>query len=251
MTKEDFQKILTSLDGIGKSKADALIHQGYDTVEKIQSASIEDLIKTKGISETVARSLQDQLGKKYTSKPKKEKAGPKQKQTAERKPKDAPVKKQKKETAEIKEPEIEHDIVEGKEKAVYQVKRKPKLPDDIKKHLTLRKTIKKHTPEFLREEWFRYKRIPRNWRRPDGITSKMRRHFKYRPSVVSIGFRGPKNVRGLHPSGFEEVLIYTVSDLERINPERQAARIGGSVGTKKRLEIEKKAKELDIRLLNK
>ncbi len=251
MTKEDFQKILTSLDGIGKSKADALIKQGYDTVEKIQSASIEDLIKTKGISEAVARSLQDQLGKKHISKPKKEKAGPKQKESSETKSKGAPVKKQKKETAEPKEPEIERDIIEETEKAVYQVKRKPKLPEDIKKHLALRKTIKKHTPEFLREEWFRYKRIPRNWRRPDGITSKMRRHFKYRPSVVSIGFRGPKNVRGLHPSGFEEVLIYTVSDLERVNPERQAARIGGSVGTKKRLEIEKKAKELDIRLLNK
>ncbi len=38
-----------------KLRAEALINQGYDTVEKIQSASISDLIKTKGINENVAR----------------------------------------------------------------------------------------------------------------------------------------------------------------------------------------------------
>lgn len=250
MTKEDFVKILMSLDGIGKSKAEALVNKGYDTIEKIQSATIEELTTIKGINEAVAQSLKDQIIKIPSAKPPKETTIQKKKETSAKKLKTVP-KKQNKEREITKETEKEREIVEETEKTVYEVKKKPKLPDDIKKHLTLRKTIKKHTPEFLREEWFRYKRIPRNWRRPDGITSKMRRHYKYRPSVVSIGYRGPKNVRGLHSSGFEEVLIYTVSDLEKMNPERQAARIGGSVGTKKRLEIGKKAKELDIRLLNK
>ncbi|HEC32380.1 MAG TPA: 50S ribosomal protein L32e, partial [Deltaproteobacteria bacterium] len=62
--------------------------------------------------------------------------------------------------------------------------------------------------------------------------------------------RGPKEARGLHPSGFEEIMVYNVKDLEAIDPATQAARIGGTVGTKKRMEIEKKAKELDVRLLN-
>ncbi len=78
----------------------------------------------------------------------------------------------------------------------------------------------------------------------------MRKNLKYRPSKVRIGFRGPKEVRGLHPSGFEEVMIYNVADLKNINPEKQAARIGGTVGTKKRLEIAKKAEKLEIRVLN-
>jgi large subunit ribosomal protein L32e len=78
----------------------------------------------------------------------------------------------------------------------------------------------------------------------------MRINLKYRPSKVRVGFRGPKEVRGLHSSGFEEVMIYNVSDLKNINPEKQAARISSTVGTKKRLDIEKKAEELEIRILN-
>ena len=89
-----------------------------------------------------------------------------------------------------------------------------------------------------------------NWRKPDGITSKMRRNFKYRPKRVKVGFRGPRKTRGLHPSGFEEVLVYNVKDLEGLDPKTQAARIGGTVGTRKRMEIQKRAEELDIRILN-
>ena len=78
----------------------------------------------------------------------------------------------------------------------------------------------------------------------------MRVNLKYRPSKVRVGFRGPKEVRGLHSSGFKEVIIYNVRDLENINPDTQAARIGSSVGIKKRIDIEKKAEEMDVRILN-
>jgi large subunit ribosomal protein L32e len=133
----------------------------------------------------------------------------------------------------------------------YEVKKKPSLDKDLYHHLSVRKQKKDKTPHFLRQEWFRYKRIPKNWHCPDGITSKLRMNKKYRSARVRVGFRGPKKVRGLHPSGFEEVLVYNVSDLEKIDADKQAARIGGTVGTKKRVAIAEKAKELDIRLLNK
>jgi len=153
------------------------------------------------------------------------------------------------------EVKIENNMItikgESKEEAeVYKVKIKPKLTKEKQERIKIRKQIKKRTPEFLREEWFRYKRIPKNWRRPDGITSKMRINRKYRPSKVRIGFRGPKDVRGLHSSGFEEVMVFNVNDLDQINKETQAARIGGTVGTRKRIEIEKKAEELNVRILN-
>ncbi|HDQ15494.1 MAG TPA: 50S ribosomal protein L32e [Bacteroidetes bacterium] len=189
---------------------------------------------------------------------KQEKKAVETKTKAKKTQKKAPTKKviQKKKIEDKKEekpkektPEKEEEG-EKKEKGKYQVKKKPKIAKEIKEKLALRKEIKNRTPEFLREEWFRYKRIPKNWRRPDGITSKMRRNFKYRPSMVSIGFRGPRDVRGLHSSGFEEVLVYNVDDLSNLDPKTQAARIGGTVGTKKRIAIEKKAKELDIRILN-
>jgi len=172
--------------------------------------------------------------------------------------------KPKQKTSETKEP-IEKKIEEKKttvkktetksedkkeEKKKIKVKKKPELNSEIKDKLEKRKEIKKRTPAFLREEWYRYKRIPKNWRRPDGITSKMRRNFKYRPNKVRVGFRGPKDVRGLHSSGFEEVAVYNVKDLENINPKTQAARVGGTVGTRKRVDIGKKAEELNIRVLN-
>lgn len=78
----------------------------------------------------------------------------------------------------------------------------------------------------------------------------MRINLKYRPSKVRVGFRGPKEVRGLHSSGFEEVMAYNVADLEDVDPKKQAVRIGSTVGTKKRLKIAKRAEELEIRILN-
>ena len=78
----------------------------------------------------------------------------------------------------------------------------------------------------------------------------MRKGLKYRPPRVKVGYRGPKLARNLHPSGFEEVMVYRVEDLNRIDPERQAARIGGTVGVRKRIEIIKKADELGIKVLN-
>ena len=68
--------------------------------------------------------------------------------------------------------------------------------------------------------------------------------------MVEIGYRGPALVRDLHPSGFEEVLVYNVEGLENIDPKTQAARIGGTVGVKKRITIENRAKELGIRLIS-
>ena len=69
--------------------------------------------------------------------------------------------------------------------------------------------------------------------------------------MVEIGYGGPALVRGLHPSGFEEVMVYNIDGLEDIDPKTQAARIGGTVGVKKRIAIENRAKELGIRVLNK
>jgi large subunit ribosomal protein L32e len=151
------------------------------------------------------------------------------------------------EKAKLEEEKKEEEI---KEEEKYKVKKKPEISKEIKQSLKIRKKIKKRTPEFLREEWFRYKRLSKSWRRPDGISSKMRINLKYRPSKVRVGYRGPKQVRGFHSSGFEEIIVYNINDLEKVNPKTQAARIGGNVGTKKRLDIEKKAEKLEIRILN-
>jgi len=78
----------------------------------------------------------------------------------------------------------------------------------------------------------------------------MRRHFKYRITVVQPGFRGPASVRGLHPSGFEEVMIHNAKEVDNVDPKTQAIRISSKVGDKKREIIVKKADELKIRIFN-
>jgi len=223
--KEEFIKKLTSIEGIGRAKALQIYENNFDSIEKIKKASIEDLAKIKGISKDLAKKIKDNLETKETEEAK----------TTE-----------KEEKIEKKE---EVEIVEKEKK--YNVKIKPELLPQIKKALRIKKTLKKKKPEFLRQEWFRYKRLSENWRKPKGLTSKMRKHMKYRISTVKIGFRSPREARYLHPSGFEEITVCNVKDLEKIDGKRQAARISGTVGTRKRIEIEKKADEMGIRILNK
>ena len=74
--------------------------------------------------------------------------------------------------------------------------------------------------------------------------------MKHRPAIVKIGYRSPVLVRGLHPSGLEDVLIHNIKELEALNPETQGARVASTVGKRKRVEIVKKAKELGIKIFN-
>jgi len=159
------------------------------------------------------------------------------------------------EGGEKEEPEGEkaekEEEVEVEEEGGYEVKLKPKLPKETLMALRKRAEISSRRPEFLRQEWHARKRLQRTkWRKPMGDHSKMRQHYGYRRNVVSIGYGGPSETRHLHPSGFREVRVWNVADLEKINPEVEAARIAHSVGMRKRLEIEEKADELGIRVLN-
>ena len=130
-------------------------------------------------------------------------------------------------------------------------KQKPVLSEDMKVALALRSEQKKKTPAFKRTEWFRYKRLSRSgWRAPHGMDSKQRRNYKYRSSLVRVGHGKVAAARGLHPSGFREVMVHNTLDLEAIDPETQAARVGKTVGGRKREQIYSRADELGIRVLN-
>jgi large subunit ribosomal protein L32e len=132
----------------------------------------------------------------------------------------------------------------------YKPRQKPVISDETKADLAKRNRMSHKRPTFKRQNWFRYKRLGDKWRRPRGIHSKMRRHFKYRIPVVKSGFRGPASVRGLHPSGFEEVLVNNLKEVENVDPKTQAIRIASTVGDKKREMIITKADELGIRVFN-
>ena len=125
-------------------------------------------------------------------------------------------------------------------------KKKANIDDEIKRLFEIRNK----KPRFLRQQFWQFRRLRDTWRRPRGRHSKQRRHYNYRPPVPRIGYSSPKKVRGLHPSGFKERLVYNINDLNEIDAEKEAIRIAHGVGRKKREEIIAKADEMGIRVLN-
>jgi large subunit ribosomal protein L32e len=114
----------------------------------------------------------------------------------------------------------------------------------------LRKAVKARKPKFKRHESWRYKRLKENWRKPRGLDNKMRRNVKGWPKSVKVGYGGPRIARGLHPSGYKEVLVYTPDEVAQVDPKTQTIRIAHTVGTRKRIQISLHARERGIRVLN-
>ncbi len=128
---------------------------------------------------------------------------------------------------------------------------KPKMDKEKKKLLKQKLELARTRVEFRRQEWFRYKKFGEEYRKPRGYHSKMREHLARRPPVVDIGFRGPRSVRYLHPSGFTEVLVHNLAELESINAQNEACRFSSTIGMKKLEMLQERADELGIRVLNK
>jgi large subunit ribosomal protein L32e len=134
---------------------------------------------------------------------------------------------------------------------VHTARQKPVLDDETKAQLSVRTAQMRKQPKFRRQEWYRYYRLARTgWRKPKGYQSKQRLNMKYRTPMARIGYGKISAVRGLHPSGFEDVLVNQPSDLDGLDPERQAIRIGAGVGNRKRAIIHDRADDLGLRVLN-
>lgn len=106
-------------------------------------------------------------------------------------------------------------------------------------------------PKFFRSNFKRRerKRVKDNWRKPRGIDNKKKDKQKTYGAEPNIGYGSPREIRGLHPSGFSEARVFNAGMLGSL-PKHSAVRIASGVGARKRVEIEAKAKEMGIRVLN-
>ncbi len=114
--------------------------------------------------------------------------------------------------------------------------------------MNVRSRQKAKKPEFNRHDHQKKKRLGLSWRKPRGLHNKLRRQIAAKGKPVRPGFGSPKAVRGFHPSGFPEILVNNVTDLQKA--EGCVVRIAGSVGMKKRTEIQAKAAQMNLRILN-
>jgi len=114
----------------------------------------------------------------------------------------------------------------------------------------IRARTRHNKPAFKRRGLNRKAKLADVWRRPRGLQNKQRRQFSAKGALPRPGYGSPVAIRGMHPSGYEEIRIFTLAELAGVNSEVQAVRIGGSVGNRKRGEIQARALELGLKVLN-
>lgn len=112
----------------------------------------------------------------------------------------------------------------------------------------------KQRKKFKRGESWRYARLNTTWRKPRGIEQKMR--IKHRgskgglPVSPTVGYRTPRDIRGLHPSGYEQVLVHNDSDLDDLKPKKHAIMIASKVGRRKKIQLKDEIIARGFKLLN-
>ena len=217
MLMEDTIKEFTNIKGLGEAKAKALADAGFKSVDELANASIEDLTAVEGVGEALANKI---------------KAGALELSS---------------ETVEVSEESTEEAVP----KATKAVEVGELAMDDESKRLfKVRKVLKGKKPHFNRTDAHKYKRLDSNWRRPRGLQGKQRKHIKAKGALAQAGYGSPVAVKGLHPSGYADVLVRNVGDIDAIDATIEAIRIARTVGAKKKAVIEEKAAELGIKVLN-
>jgi large subunit ribosomal protein L32e len=103
---------------------------------------------------------------------------------------------------------------------------------------------------FKRDGYGKKRQLSDSWRKPRGQHNKQREQKKAKGALPKPGFGSPVAVRGMHPSGFFEVLLFTVKDLEGIDPKTHAIRIGAAVGERTRVGLQEKALAAGFKVLN-
>ncbi|MBS3123389.1 hypothetical protein J4437_02005 [Candidatus Woesearchaeota archaeon] len=122
--------------------------------------------------------------------------------------------------------------------------------DNFSRLLKHRNEAKKRKPHFMVKAANFSGRVKDRWRTPRGRHSPIRQKHRGKPRLVSVGYGSPKEVKGLHRSGVERVLVSNASQLLAIDKTKQGAILSASLGGKKKLELLRLAQKENISLLN-
>jgi len=219
----DAPEALEDISGVGAAKAETLREAGYESVEDVKRASQDAIADIDGIGNALAARIKADVG-------------------------ELEVEEETDAAIEEEGGEAEAEDVETELRPRGHADKTPELDEETARLLGQR--AREGTPQFNRQDYHKKQRVPTAWRKPRGGLSKQRRGIKGKGDVVAAGFRSPTVVRGRHPSGFEEVYVENVDDLEGVDGDTEAVRIASSVGARKRERIETVAEDEEIRVLN-
>ncbi len=137
------------------------------------------------------------------------------------------------------------EVMERRRAVLAQLRERRKLQEKLRK-------VRSGKPEFLRYLSWRFWKFERReyWRKPKGIDDKMRLQLKGYPPIVKSGYGTDSELRGLHPSGLEPVIISNAKELESLDPARHIVYIASTVGLRKRLELVRIAREKGFKVAN-
>jgi large subunit ribosomal protein L32e len=219
---EETPEELTDVSGVGEEKADALREADFESVADLERAEQSALADVEGIGNALAARIKADVGGL--------------------------------EVDEETDTEVEDETPEEAEDVETELRPRgltEKTPDlDDEEQRLLGERRRRSQPQFNRQDHHKKKRVAASWRRPRGQLSKQRRGVKGKGAKVGAGYRTATDVRGRHPSGFEEVRVENTDDLEGVDGDTHAVRIGSTVGGRKRERIEEQAEDDGIRVLN-
>jgi len=218
--EEEIINEFTSIKEVDESMAEALYEAGYTSVGDLNEATAKELSQVNGITDQLAESIKNEVSLIFE---------------------------------DIGVGEAVEEAEEGDEEG-NEIETIPaaglKMDPESQRLMKVRKKQKAKKPNFVQADQHKKKRLKNYWRRPKGLQSKKRRHILGKGEMAQVGYGSPVAVKGLHPSGFQDVLMCRVQDLDELDPDTQAVRIARTVGQRKRMDIVKKARSLGLKILN-
>lgn len=101
--------------------------------------------------------------------------------------------------------------------------------------------------KFKTQDYFRYKKLGKRWRRPVGLQSKLRIKKGGSGNNVSIGHRTPLSLRD-KIDGLDVTVVHNMNDLSKVGD--CLAIVASGVGARKTKMIYDKAKEMGVSIVN-
>ncbi|MFA6330105.1 MAG: eL32 family ribosomal protein [Candidatus Micrarchaeia archaeon] len=104
-------------------------------------------------------------------------------------------------------------------------------------------------PKFVRQNRSVDKRVGEAWRKPRGIDNKQRVMLKWCGALPCIGYRSPKDTRGMRNGKMLKV-VHNEAELAAVDAKNDVIYFAATIGKKKRAVLLAAAQKKGVRVLN-